>query len=248
MIDLKYFNTLELAAYAVVNQLQEEPAFKWLDKDLLRWQDQIISKVKTRYCQKANKLGIRIPKAAIEVLDIEKAMGTKFWKIAIQKEMCNVRVYFEKGSRAVEYMRCGKVLPRYQDIGCHMKFNIKMDGNFSRGSCFVAGGHTTDPPASIIYSRVFSGDSVWIAFILAELNDLDVFAAIIGNAYLNDPCHEKICTKYGPEFGSHQGCIMLIVRVLYWLKSSGASWREMLTETLGKDGLSYTSAAADKDI
>ena len=41
---------------------------------------------------------------------------------------------------------------------------------------------------------------------------------------------------------------MLIVRALYNLKSSGASWREMLAETLGKDGLSYTSAAADKDI
>ena len=222
---LMHSNSVELAAYEVANQLQEEPAFKRWDKYLLCWKYQIMSKVKTRYWWKTYKFGIRITKAAKEVLDIEKAVGTNFWEIAIQNDISNVRVYFEKVAHTVEEMRYDKVLPRYQDIGCHMKFNIKMDGNFSRGSCFVAGGHTTDPPASIIYSRVFSGDSVWIAFILAELNDLDVFAAIIGNAYLNDPCHEKICTKYGPEFGSHQGCIMLIVRALYWLKSSGASWR-----------------------
>ena len=58
---------------------------------------------------------------------------------------------------------------------------------------------------------------------IAALNDLDMFAANIGNLYLNAPCCEKIWTKYGPEFSSQQGCVMLIVRELYGLKSSGAS-------------------------
>ena len=78
---------------------------------------------------------------------------------------------------------------------------------------------------------------------LAALNDIDVFAVDIGNAYLNAPFCEKIWTKSGPEFGSQQGCIILIVRSLYGLKYSGASCREMLPETLGKDGLGYTSTA-----
>lgn len=38
------------------------------------------------------------------------------------------------------------------------------------------------------------------------------------------------------------------MRALYGLKPSGASWRAMLAETLGKDGLGYTSTAADKDV
>ena len=50
---------------------------------------------------------------------------------------------------------------------------------------------------------------------LAELNDIDVLAADIGTAYLNAPCREKIWTKSGPEFGTQQGCVMLIVRALY---------------------------------
>ena len=60
---------------------------------------------------------------------------------------------------------------------------------------------------------------------LAMLNDIGVFAANVGNAYLNTPCRDKIWTKSGPEFGSQQGCAMLIVRALYGLKSIGASWR-----------------------
>ena len=83
---------------------------------------------------------------------------------------------------------------------------------------------------------------------LAALNDIDVFDANIGNAYLNAPCREKIWTKYGPDFGIQQGCIMLIVREIYRLKYSGTSWREILAETLGKDGLGYTSTAVDKDV
>ena len=49
---------------------------------------------------------------------------------------------------------------------------------------------------------------------LGELNDLDVFDADIGNAYLNAPCREKIWTESGPEFCSQQRCVMLIVRSL----------------------------------
>ena len=77
-----------------------------------------------------------------------------------------------------------------------MVFDIKMDGKFTRKARFVAGGHTTDTPASITYSSVVSRDSVRIAFLIAALNDLDVWAADIGNAYLNADCREKI---YHPE-------------------------------------------------
>ena len=79
------------------------------------------------------------------------------------------------------------------------------------------------------------------------LNDLDVFATDIGNAYFNAPCHEKIWTKYGPQFRSQQGYVMLIVRALYGLKSRCASCRAMLAETLVKDSFGYTSTDTDKD-
>ena len=69
---------------------------------------------------------------------------------------------------------------------------------------------------------------------LAVLNDLDVFDIDICNEYLNSPYREKIWTKAGPEFGSQQGCVMLIVRALYGLNSSVASWREIVGRDSGQ--------------
>ena len=84
-----------------------------------------------------------------------------------------------------------KVLIGFQEIKCHLIFDIKMNGKFTRKAMFVAGGHTTGPPASLTYSRVVSGDSFWISFNIDALNDLDIWVCDIGNAYLNGRVHPK---------------------------------------------------------
>ena len=66
----------------------------------------------------------------------------------------------------------------------------------------VAGGHTTEAPSSITYSSVVSRDSVRISLTIAALNNLDVLACDIQNAYLTAQCREKIWTHTGPDFGS----------------------------------------------
>ena len=92
---------------------------------------------------------------------------------------------------------------------------------FRRKYRFVAGGHTTNPPAESTYAGVVSRESVRIDFTLAALNDLDIFASDIQNAYLTAPCGEKIIFTCGPEFGSdHKGNTAVVVRVLYGLWSS----------------------------
>ncbi len=73
--------------------------------------------------------------------------------------------------------------------------------DFTRKARFVAGGHMTDPPTEITYSTVVSRDSVRIGFLIAALNDLDLVAADIGNAYLQAETKEKIYAIAGPEFG-----------------------------------------------
>ena len=110
----------------------------------------------------------------------------------------------------------------------------------------VAGGHTTEAPATLTYSSVVSRDSVCIALTIAALNDLKVLSCDIQNAYLTAKCQEKIYTRAGPEFGSEQGSLMLIVRALYGLKSSGAAFRSLLAETL--HDLDYKPTKADPDV
>ena len=113
-----------------------------------------------------------------------------------------------------------------------MIFDIKIDGKFTRKSRLVANGHTTAPPSSIKQSSFVSRDIVRITFILASLNDLNIFACDIENAYLNAKCIDKLWTEAGTEFGTEKLMVMIISRALYGLKSSGASWRAKLSETL----------------
>jgi hypothetical protein len=125
-----------------------------------------------------------------------------------------------------------------------MVFDVKMD--LTRKARMVAGGHTTETPASLTYSSVVSRDSVRIAFLYAALNDLDVMSCDVSNAYLNAPCREKIWFVAGPEFGSRQGQVIKVVRALYRLKSSGAAWRTLLQQTIVDMG--FTSTIADPDV
>ncbi len=130
-------------------------------------------------------------------------------------------------------------------IKCHTIFDVKMD--FTRKARYVAGGHMADPPTSLTYSSVVSRDSMRIAFLLAALNDLDVQTADFGNACLNAPTKEQVYTTAGPEFGPElQGRLIIIVRALYGLKSSGAAWRSHLANTLHTMG--FQSCLADPDI
>ena len=141
--------------------------------------------------------------------------------------MKNVRPAFEAFEGGVAQLTSG-----FQEIKFHMIFDVKIGENFRRKVWLVAGGHTTDAPATLTYSSVVSCDSIQIALTIAALNELQVIACNIQNAYLTANCHEKIWTQAGPEFGSESGTIMFIRKALYFLKSSGAAFRTHLVETL----------------
>jgi hypothetical protein len=249
LVELKQSNPIELAEYAIANQIHEEPAFKWWISDVLRRRNRIISKVKRRYWSLTHKFGIQVPKTVEEAIQIDEATGTTFWFDAIRKEMEKVKIAFEFCEDwTPEQIRQGlarKDFVGYQEITCHMVFDVKMD--LTRKARFVAGGHMTETPASLTYSSVVSHDSVRIAFLIAALNDLDIMSCDIGNAYLNAPCREKIWFVAGPEFGSRQGQVIKIVRALYGLKSSGASCRNTLQRTICEE-LGFEMTTADPDV
>jgi hypothetical protein len=120
-------------------------------------------------------------------------------------------------------------------------------GSLRRKARYVADGHMTDPPASITYASVVSRESVRIAYMIAALNNLEVQAADIQNAYLTSPCDEKVWTILGPEFGPElEGKRAIIVRSLFGLKSSGAAYRYHLATCMEHMGL--RSCRADPDV
>ena len=230
---------VEVAEYAVTHSIAHEPAFAWWVPWTLKKRDTIISAVNKRYWKRTHKFGIRVPHSVEEALRIDKENGDTKWADAIQKELTNVMVAFKMigvGAPAP---------PGHQMIKCHMIFDVKMD-NFTYKARMVAGGHTTETPASITYASVVSRDSIRIALTMAALNDLQVKVGDIQNAYLTAPCREKIVTICGPEFGEHQGQTAILVRALYGLKSSGAAFRNHLATCMRM--LGYTPCLADPDV
>eukprot|EP00957_Ditylum_brightwellii_P156063 11878661-Ditylum_brightwellii.AAC.1 len=118
--------------------------------------------------------------------------------------------------------------------------------DFSRKAHFVAGGHTSEAPEAMAYSSVASRDSIRLAFIIAGFNDLDVMFCNLQNAYLNAKCKEKILCVGGKECSGDQGKVLVILRALYRLRSSGVSWRAALAKLLFS--LGYKSTKADPDV
>ena len=215
----------------MANEISDEPAFNWWVKETLQHRYRIISKVKSKYWRTSHKFGIRVPKTVKKEYDIERHSGTEFWTQAIVKEMTNVRIVFDKlDGVTTDDMKKGKINPGYDHLNVRMIFDINMDGKFIRNARLVADGHTTALPSLIKCSSVVSRDSIMIKFLLASLNDLDIFACDIGNAYINDKYREKIWTEAVPSFGTEKGMVMIIEREIYGLKSSGSAWRAKLAE------------------
>lgn len=239
--DMKNAYPVQMAEYAVQARVSREPAFAWWVRHVLQKRNRIIAKTKSKYWVRTHKFGIKIPKTVEEAKRFDQENGNTLWWDSIVKEMKNVRIAFEiwEGEES-------DIPPGYQKIKCHMIFDVKMGENFRRKARMVAGGHTTVAPAALTYSSVVSRDSVRIALTIAALNELKILSCDIQNAYLTAKCREKIYTVAGPEFGSESGQIMIIVRALYGLKSSGAAFRALLAETL--HDLGYKPTKADPDV
>ena len=118
---------------------------------------------------RTHKFGIRVPKSVAKAKRLDEDNGDTLWWDAICNEIKNVRITFKD-------FEGDKILPGYQEIQCHMIFDIKMGQNFRRKVSMVAEGHRTEAPAALTYSLVVSRDSVQIALTIAALNDLKVLA------------------------------------------------------------------------
>ena len=166
------------------------------------------------------KYGFRVPRNASEVEPIDKANNNRRWQDAIDLEIGQLQDYEtfqDKGK--------GAPIPKgYKQITVHLVFDVKHDGRHK--ARLVAGGHLTDDPIESVYSSVVSLRSLRLVIFLAELNQLDLWGADVGNAYLEAFTKEKVCFIAGDGFGALKGHTLIIVKALYGLKSSGLRWHE----------------------
>ena len=92
----------------------------------------------------------------------------------------------------------------------------------------MADGHITPEPIENIYSGVVSLRNLRLVIFLGKLKNLDIWGADIRNAYLEAFTDEKIYIVAGPEFQELEGYILIFLKALYGLKSSGKRWAEVI--------------------
>ena len=237
--DLKESHPIEVAEYAKSRGIDDEAAFAWWVPFTLRKKDIILSAVKSRIRKTTHKYGIEIPTSYADALRIDNDNQNTFWQDAIKLEMHNVGVAFE----ILDENR--KAPPGWSPVTAHIIFDVKMD--FTRKARFVLDGHKTADPIGSSYAGVVSRDSVRIAFTYAALNDLDVFAADIRNAYLQAPSSRKDYIICGNEFGlENVGKVALIHRALYGGKTAGRDFRNHLRSCMRH--LEFEHCLADPDV
>ena len=105
----------------------------------MKKRDHIIAKFKARFLKNSHKFGVEVHTPVKEAYKLDKKNNNTFWRDAIKKQINNVYIVFH-------ILDHGEENPvGYEHINCHLIFDVKMD--FRRKARFVAGGHTTNPPA-----------------------------------------------------------------------------------------------------
>ena len=229
---------IPLAEYAVKVGIDDEPAFVWWVSYTRKKPDQIVSAVNRRVAKHTHKYGIRIPTTIQDASRLNTENNNSLWRDAIRKEMKNASIAFE-------ILESNAQPQGYMKTIYHMIFYLKMD--FTRKARIVADGHKMSEPSISPYAGVVSCDTVRIVFTYVALNDLDICAADIKNAYLQAPNSEKHYTICGPEFGTENiGKVAIVVRALYGGKVAGANFHNHLRDCM--EHLGHESCLVDADL
>ena len=203
---MKESSPVKVAEYVVISHISQEPDFAWWATFVIKKRNRIIENTNSKYWTRTNKFGIKVTREAAEAKRFDDENSNTLWWDSICKEMKDVQIAFKNWEKGIK-----NILPGYQKVKCHMIFDIKMGENFRQKDRIVAGGYTTTAPDGLNYSSVMSHDSRRIALTIVALNDIEVMACNIKNAYLTAKFREKIWTISGPEFGSDIGQPMIVV-------------------------------------
>jgi hypothetical protein len=165
---------VQVADYAMTNNLSNEPAFRWWVPFVLKKRERILKKVKTTNWSVAHKYRLELPKSVAQALAIDKKTGTDFWRKAIEKEIRNVFPAFD----FIEDDNA-KVPPGYEFVEKYFVFDVKMD--LSRKARLVARGNMTASERCGFYAhqqtvQFWTFCDVWIRRLVLIFFDTDTLS------------------------------------------------------------------------
>ena len=118
---LKKDNPIDVAQYAVDNRIDEEPAFDWWAREVLKRSKRLIGKAQKMFQRTGYKYGIEVSQNIKHALELDAKNGNDFWRRAIAKERAKVLV-------ALKFLKPGERAPvGFQKITGNWVFDVKMD-------------------------------------------------------------------------------------------------------------------------
>ena len=152
------------------------------------------------------------------------------WYDALKLKMESKFEYkvFKKWDKAIHanYKKVTNPPKGYHRIKVHLVFAVMFDGRHK--ARLVADGHLSAEPIENIYSGVVSLRNLSLVIFLGTLNHLELWGADMGNAYLDAFTDEKLYIVAGPEIQDLEEYILIFLKALYGLKSSGKRWAEVI--------------------
>ena len=222
------------AAYAKENDLlalegwHRFRSFAKKDKGLARAIKQ--SKIRQVRRSQTYMFGYLILRNYMEAMQFDSENKNSKWHDAIKLEIESIleNKVFKKWDKAIldKHKKVMNPPKGYHRIKVHLVFAVKFDD--SHKARLVADGHLTPEPIENIYSGVVSLRNLRLVIFLGKLNHLDLWGANTGNAYLEAFTDEKLYIVAGPEFQELEGYILLFLKALYGLKSSGKRWADVI--------------------
>ena len=231
------------ALYAKENGLLDTPGWRRF-KDLAKRAKKFLRAVNQAKLRSYNtapryKYGFEVPRNYKNAKDLDRRNGNTRWQDAVDLEMSQLDEYST-------FKNNGPKIPAgHQKLRIHLVFDVKHDGRHK--ARMVADGHLTDIPLESVYSGVVSIRGLRMVAFLAELNQLELWSTDIGNAYLEALTKEKLYIIAGPEFNAErQGCVLIVHKALYGLRTSGKRWHERFAECMR--GAGFAPCKLEPDI
>ena len=190
--------------------------------------------------------GFQVPKDYNDAIRLDKENSNTHWQDAMYLELTQIHEHKVFKDTGKAQFHNGKVVTPdgFQKIRVHFVYAVKHDGRFK--ARLVADRHLTKEPVESIYSGVVPLRILRMVVFLSQLNDLEIWGADVGNAYLEAYTDEKLCIIAGPEFKELQGHLLIMIKALYRTCSGGARWHDRLLDILQE--LKFKPSKADPDV
>ena len=183
--------------------------------------------------------GFQVPKDFNDAISLDKENSNTHWQDEMDLELTQIHEYKVFKDTGKAQFHDGKAVTPdgFQKIRVHFVYAVKHAGKFKARP--VADGHLTKEP-------VVSLRSLRMVVFLSQLNDLEIWGADVGNAYLEAYTDPNLCIIVGPEFKELQVHLLIMIKTLHGTRSGGARWHDRLSDILQE--LKFKPSKADPDV